>query len=74
MGCDLGEKKATEWNCPCLIAEEFCISSASVLSFLGNPTICFSNSGLKHWGESQTIASNVLIVFEMLVSSPFCLC
>lgn len=31
---------------PCLIAEQFCISLASVLSFLENLTICFFSPGL----------------------------
>lgn len=31
----------------CLIAEQFCISLASVLSFLENLTICFFSPGLK---------------------------
>lgn len=38
---------------PHLIAEQFCISSASVLSFLENLTICFSNHGLKNTGENH---------------------
>lgn len=33
---------------PCLIAEQFCISLASVLSFLENLTICFFNPGLNN--------------------------
>lgn len=36
---------------PRLIAEQFCISSTSVLSFLENLAICFSNRGLKTLGR-----------------------
>lgn len=53
MVCDLGEKKkkGDRMDLPRLIAEQFCISSASVLSFLENLTICFSNRGLKTLGR-----------------------
>lgn len=50
MGCDLEKKKKKKgdrMDLPCLIAEQFCISSVSVLSFLENLTICFSNRRLK---------------------------
>ena len=55
MGFDLGKKKkrGDRMDLPHLIAEQFCISSASVLSFLENLTICFSNHGLKNTGENH---------------------
>lgn len=53
MGCDLGgkKKKGDRMDLPRLIAEQFCISSASALSFLENLTICFSNRRLKTLGR-----------------------
>lgn len=50
MGCDLEKKKkeSDRMDLPCLIAEQFCISLASVLSFLENLTICFFSPGLNN--------------------------
>lgn len=49
MSYDLEKKKESDrMDLPCLIAEQFCISLASVLSFLENLTICFFNPGLNN--------------------------
>lgn len=52
MGCDLGGgEKGNRMDLPRLIAEQFYISSASVLSFLENLTICFYNCRFKTLGR-----------------------
>lgn len=38
---------------PCLIAEQFCIRLASVLSFLENLTICFFKPGLNNKNKNH---------------------
>lgn len=59
-------RESDRMDLPCLIAKQFCISLASVLSFLENLTICFFNPGLNNKRQkSLTIISNALIVFKI---------
>lgn len=55
MGCDLEKKKkeSDKMDLPCLIAEQFCIRLASVLSFLENLTICFFKPGLNNKNKNH---------------------